>query len=312
MDKICIVVPCYNEESNTDLMIEAIMKAIPTGYHYEILLVDDGSRDGTLEKIKENALKYPNNIKYLSFSRNFGHQYALMAGLTYANGDCIIMMDADLQHPPQLIGEMLQKWKEGYDIVYTIRQDGKNISVFKKGTSKLFYKLINFLSDLDLKNGEADFRLIDKKVSAVFKNNINESSVFLRGLISWVGFKKIGINYTPDQRHSGKTKYSFGKMMNLAIDGITSFSTRPLRLAVIFGFLLALFSFIYGVYAILMRLFTSTTVGGWTSTILSILFVGGVIILLLGIIGEYIGKIYFEVKKRPRFIIRDSNFEQDW
>jgi polyisoprenyl-phosphate glycosyltransferase len=309
MKKINIIIPCYNEENNIDLIIQKIREVLDERYTYEIIMVDDGSKDNTLGRIRENAARYPGTIKYLAFSKNFGHQYALIAGLEYADADCVIMMDADLQHPPAMINDMLAKWEEGYDIVYTLRQNDKSLSLFKRGTSSLFYSIINFLSDIKLEEGAADFRLLDRKVLLVFKNNINESHIFLRGLINWVGFKRFAISFVPDKRHSGKTKYSVKKMTNFAIDGITSFSTKPLRLAVLLGFFLALSSFIYGVYAVIMRLFTQATVGGWTSTILSILFIGGVIILILGMIGEYIGKIYFEVKKRPRFIIRESNYE---
>jgi polyisoprenyl-phosphate glycosyltransferase len=309
MKKINIIIPCYNEEDNIDLIVQKINEVMTAGYTYEMIFVDDGSKDGTLQKIKENAAKYPDIVKYLSFSRNFGHQYALIAGLTYADADCAIMMDADLQHPPALIKDMLAKWEEGYDIVYTLRQQDKSLSFFKRKTSGMFYGIINFLSDIEIEKGAADFRLFDKKVLNVFKNNINESSLFLRGLVNWVGFRQYAISFVPDKRHSGKTKYSLKKMTNFAIDGITSFSTKPLRMAILLGFLLAFFSFIYGIIAVIMKLATQTTVGGWTSTILSILFIGGVIILILGVIGEYVGKIYFEVKRRPRFIIRESNYE---
>jgi polyisoprenyl-phosphate glycosyltransferase len=204
---------------------------------------------------------------------------------------------------------MLAKWEEGYDIVYMLRKEDKSLSLFKRTTSRFFYAIINFLSDIKLEEGAADFRLLDRKVLMVFKNNLHESHIFLRGLINWVGFKTYAIQFVPDKRHSGKTKYSVKKMTNFAIDGITSFSTKPLRIAILIGFLLAFFSFCYGVYAIIMYFIDKSVKQGWTSTILSIMFVGGIIIFILGIIGEYIGKIYFEVKKRPRFIIRESNYE---
>jgi glycosyltransferase involved in cell wall biosynthesis len=309
MKKVSIVIPCYNEESNIEPIISSLRAIFSNLHTYELILVDDGSNDRTLEVIKSQANLHP-EVKYVSFSRNFGHQYALIAGLTYAEGDCVITMDADLQHPPQLVPQLIAKWEEGYDIVYTIRKQDKSLSFFKRSSSGLFYKILNFFSDLKMENGEADFRLLDKKVLKVFKEHIHESSLFLRGLINWVGYKKISIEFIPDKRYSGTTKYSVRKMLNLAIDGITSFSVKPLRMAVILGLLMSLFSFLYAVYAIIMRLFTQTVVGGWTSTILSILFVGGMIILLLGVIGEYIGKIYFEVKRRPRFIIRESSMEK--
>src|SRR5687768_7665126 len=309
MKKVSIVIPCYNEESNIEPIVSNLRQVIGSSYQYEIILVDDGSKDKTLEVIKSQSSQF-SEVKYLSFSRNFGHQYALIAGLTHASGDCVITMDADLQHPPAMVPELIAKWEEGYDVVYTIRKRDKSLSFFKKMSSSLFYKTLNFFSDLHMEDGEADFRLLDKKVLKVFKEHIHESSLFLRGLINWVGYKKFAIEFIPDKRYSGVTKYSFRKMMNLGIDGITSFSIKPLRMAIILGLVMSLCSFLYGVYAVIMRLFTNSVVGGWTSTILSILFVGGMIILLLGVIGEYVGKIYFEVKRRPRFIIRESSMEE--
>lgn len=306
MKKVSIVIPCYNEEDNIEPIIGRLHDVLSRSCEYELLFVDDGSKDSTLTEIRSRAEK-DQHIKFLSFSRNFGHQYALIAGLMHATGDCVITMDADLQHPPELIPVLLSKWEEGFDVVYTIRKTDKTLSFFKRMSSSIFYKTLNFFSDLKMKNGEADFRLLDRKVVNVFKENIHESSLFLRGLINWVGYKRYAVEFVPDKRLSGTTKYSMRKMMNLAVDGITSFSIKPLRMAIVLGLLMSLFSFAYAVYAIIMRLFTNQVVGGWTSTILSILFVGGVIILLLGLIGEYIGKIYFEVKRRPRFIVREDN-----
>jgi polyisoprenyl-phosphate glycosyltransferase len=266
------------------------------------MLVDDGSADNTFELIQ--ALSEQNDkLKYLSFSRNFGHQMALKAGIDYATGDCIICMDADLQHPPELIDRMIQKWREGFEIVYTVREDRKNISFFKRKTASLFYKFINSISNIKLERGVADFRLLDRSVVDVLRS-INESSLFIRGLISWVGFKQCSIHYLPDNRFSGRSKYSFKKMLSFALDGITSFSIKPLHLATLFGVVVSLSSFFYGIFAISMYLFTDRVISGWTSVIASVLFIGGMQLLMLGILGEYLGKLFIESKKRPLYIIK--------
>jgi dolichol-phosphate mannosyltransferase len=251
------------------------------------------------------------DVKYLSFSRNFGQQSALRAGLEYSTGDCVISMDADLQHPPELLIEMISKWEEGYDIVYTIRKDIENVTVFKNITASVFYKLINYLSDIEIKQGSADFRLLDKRIVKILTNDITEYHLFYRGLISWIGYNQTSIEYIPKRRFSGKTKYSVLKMINLAIDGITSFSIKPLKLAILLGLILFILSGIYGLYALGMSVFTDQTVKGWTSVILSILFVGDINMVLLGIIGEYVGKIYIQSKKRPYFLLKKTNIRNE-
>lgn len=305
--RVSIVIPCYNEEGNIIRLYDQI-KLIVTEYIVEYLFVDDNSSDRTLE-ILENLAAEDENVRYLSFSRNFGHQSALRAGLEFSTGDCVISMDADLQHPPELLPAMLSKWKEGYDIVYTIRKDIENVSFFKKVTASVFYKLINFLSDVEIKVGAADFRLLDKKIVKVLINDISEYHLFYRGLISWIGYKQTGIEYIPNKRYSGKTKYSFMKMLNLALNGISSFSIRPLKIAILLGLILSLLSGVYGLYVLWISVFTDKTVEGWTSVILSILFIGGINMILLGIIGEYVGKIYIQIKKRPHFLISKTNIK---
>jgi glycosyltransferase involved in cell wall biosynthesis len=239
---VSIVFPAYNEEGNITALYDLITKNLPDKYNYEFIFVDDGSTDKTLELIKSIAL-VDKRVNYLSFSRNFGHQYALKAGLDYCNGDCAISMDSDLQHPPTIISEMLQLWDSGYDVVYTIREDDKNISIIKRLTSNLFYVLLNKLSNVELKKGAADFRLTDRKVIEILKNDITEYFLFIRGMIAWVGFNQIGLVYQPSSRYSGKTKYSISKMIRFAIDGITSFSNKPLRISMYLGFLLSFISF---------------------------------------------------------------------
>ncbi len=305
--KISIIVPCFNEEGNIKVLYKKI-KEVLSNYNLEHIFVDDNSTDNTLNILKKLSSEN-SDIKYLSFSRNFGHQNALRAGLEYATGDCVISMDADLQHPPKLILELINKWKEGYDIVYTIRKDVENISKFKKITASIFYKLINKISDIEIKKGAADFRLLDKKIVSVLIKDITEYHLFYRGLISWIGYRQIGIEYIPNKRFSGKTKYSLFKMINFAISGITSFSTKPLKLAIFLGLIISIFTGIYGLYALGVSIFTDTTVKGWTSVLLSILFIGGVNMILLGIIGEYVGKLYMQSKKRPYFLIKKTNIK---
>lgn len=306
---ISIVIPCYNEEGNIEILYNQINNVLPNTT-IEYIFVDDNSNDNTLSII-EHLSKNNTNVKYLSFSRNFGHQSALRAGLEYSTGDCVISMDADLQHPPELLQTLINKWKEGYDIVYTIRKDIENVSIFKKVTSAFFYRLINSLSDIEINQGSADFRLLDKRIVRVLIKDITEYHLFYRGLISWIGYNQIGIEYVPNKRFSGKSKYSFMKMVNFAIDGITSFSIKPLKLAILLGLLLSVLSGIYGIYVLFMSIFTDETVKGWSSVLLSILFIGGVNMVLLGIIGEYMGKLYIQSKNRPYFLIKKTNIKNE-
>ena len=245
-------------------------------------------------------------INYLSFSRNFGHQSALRAGLDYSTGDCVISMDGDLQHPPELIPDLIEKWKEGYDIVYTLREDDKKTSFLKKFTAGIFYNLINSLSNISIPKGAADFRLLDRSVVDILKT-FKENTLFLRGLISWLGFRQYGIKYTPHERFSGKTKYSVKKMMMFAITGITSFSVKPLHLSTVIGVLLSITAFIYGFYALIIKFFSNEALPGWTSVLVSVLFIGGVQLIMMGIIGEYMGKLFIESKKRPNYILKDKS-----
>jgi glycosyltransferase involved in cell wall biosynthesis len=304
--KICIVIPAYNEKENLAELCRQITKFLKQAKigNYQILLVDDGSTDGTLDEIKRIA-KQDQHISYLSFSRNFGHQAALRAGIAYGEGDAIITMDADLQHPPELIPELIRQWQQGYDIVYTRRQDDAGISLFKRVTSRLFYRLLNRLSGLAIEVGAADFRLIDAQVAGVIKE-LPESDLFLRGFISWSGFKTYAIDYRPSPRLSGKSKYSFKQMIALALHGFTQFSIKPLRLANFLGFIFALTGAVYGIYAIWQHVQTHGTISGWTSVIVSILLIGGAQLIILGIIGEYLGRTFMQTKQRPDYIIREK------
>jgi glycosyltransferase involved in cell wall biosynthesis len=304
---ISIIIPCYNEEGNIEILYNQLKKILKDE-NVEYIFVDDSSIDKTIDII-EGLSENDKSVKYLSFSRNFGHQSALRAGLEYSTGDCVISMDADLQHPPEILPSLISKWREGYDIIYTIRKDDDNVSKFKKFSSSIFYKLINHLSDVEIKQGSADFRLIDKKIVRILINDITEYHLFYRGLICWIGYNQTCVEYIPNKRLSGKSQYSVLKMIHLALDGITSFSIKPLKAAILLGLLLSCLSVIYGLYAIGMFIFTNETIKGWTSVIICILFIGGVIMVQLGIIGEYIGKLYIQSKKRPYFLVKKTNIK---
>lgn len=303
--KISVVVPIMNEEGNIEVLIKKISDVLNNYFDWELLFVDDGSKDKTLDVIKRKHLEN-DKIKYISFSRNFGHQNALRAGFDFADGDCVVCMDGDMQHPPELIPQMIEKWREGYDIVYTIRLDDPKTSFLKRKTASIFYGIMNKFSDIKIDRGAADFRLVDRSVAEVIKT-IREENLFMRGMISWLGFKQYGIKYRPEKRHWGKTKYTFRKMVGFAIAGITSFSIKPLHISTIFGYTMALAAFIYALYAIIVKLFTNNTVSGWTSMLVAILFIGGMQMVMIGILGEYIGKLFMESKKRPSYIIKDKN-----
>ena len=307
--KISIVIPTFNEEGNIEILYQKIAEVFEqiTHANFEVIYVNDGSLDGSLEKVKQLS-QIDSRVKFISFSRNFGHQNALKAGLDYAQGDAVISMDADLQHPPALIPEMIRLWKEGNQVVYSIRKDGEELSFFKKMTSKLFYKIVNYLSDTKLEEGTADFRLLDKKVVIALKS-YNESNLFYRGIIPTLGFRQIGIAYKPQERFSGKTKYSFSKMLRFALTGITSSSAKPLYFSIYLGLFFAAIAFLYGIYAIYISVFTNEAVLGWTSLIASILFIGGLQLIMMGIVGVYLGKLFTQSKNRPNYIIDEKKLE---
>lgn len=298
---ISLVIPCYNEEAALKSFYTELVRNLPSEYQFEIILVDDGSKDGTLNSIKTLAVQ-DERICYLSFSRNFGHQNALKAGFDHANGDCAICMDADLQHPPQLIQAFLHKWEEGYDIVHSIRTDESTIGKRKKYSSKIFYKILNHFSDVEIQSGMADFRLIDHQVLDQLKN-FSENFIFYRGLFPWMGYRQTSINYIANERVAGQTKYTFGKMVRFASIGSTSFSVKPLRYSIYLGLLFAFLAFAYLIYAVLIYLFTDWAITGWTSLVVSIMFFGGINLIMLGVIGEYLGKLFIESKRRPNYLV---------
>lgn len=303
--KLSVILPAHNEEKNVLLIAEKLHSILQSYPNYELIFVDDGSHDATLEQLKE-LHQQDHRVQYISFSNNFGHMNALRAGLDHASGDAVVCLDADMQHPPELIPELISKWQEGYDIVYTVRKETQDERFFKKLTSRLFYSLINKLSNLDIKPGAADFRLMDKNVVQALRQ-FKETCVFYRGLIANIGFKQTFIPYIPQQRLHGETKYNLKKMVAFALDGITAFSVVPLRFASLAGVFVSFFSFAYAVYAILVRILGIHTVPGWSSLLCGIFFLGGIQLIMIGILGEYIGKLFLEVKRRPNYIIKQTS-----
>ena len=300
---ISVVVPCYNEAENIPLLAGRIERVLQR-MRYELLLVDDGSEDATASVVRRLAGR-DERIRYLTLSRNFGHQAALKAGIDHARGDVVVTMDADLQHPPEKIPEMLALWGQGYEVVTARREDDKRRGLIKRLTATLYYGLLNWLTAERIPGGVADFRLFDRRVAGVIRR-MPEGDLYLRGLFAWVGFRQTTVSYREEARHSGGTKYGAGKMMRLAASGITSFSVRPLRLSLAVGVFVALLAFVYGVYAVVM-LVRGETVTGWTSVIASILFLSGIQLIVLGILGEYLGKLFLEQKRRPVYIVSESN-----
>lgn len=306
-----IVVPVYNEElviHETYKRLKTVMDSI--NEPYEIIFVNDGSRDKTAAMANEICEK-DNNIKFIDFSRNFGHQIAVTAGMDYSEGQAVVVIDADLQDPPEVILKMIEKWKEGYDVVYGKRIERKGETFFKKITAKMFYRFLKSMTDVDIPVDTGDFRLIDRKVCDALKR-IDEKNRYIRGLISWLGFKQTGVEFSRDKRFAGETKYPLKKMIKFAFDAIASFSYKPLKLASYAGMILSFFSFIYLLVVIYEKLFTKGTTPGWASTLAVNLFFNGIVLMILGIIGEYIGRIYDEAKGRPLYIVRElKNFQSD-
>jgi polyisoprenyl-phosphate glycosyltransferase len=302
---ISIVVPAFNEAENLAVLVQRLMTVMRPLGPYEILIVDDGSTDETVYVLRELSQTYP-VVRFLSFSRNFGHQTALRAGYEHAKGDAVISLDADLQHPPELIPTLIYRWREGYDVVYTIRKPDPKLSWFKRTSSRYFYRLLRAASDLKLEDGAADFRLLDRRVIDALKQ-FGETDLFLRGAISWMGFRQFRLVYEPAARYAGRTKYSVSKMLKLAVMGITSFSTKPLYVSVALGFVMSILAGLYGLEVIYENLFTNKTVSGWSSLVVLVVGIGGLQFILIGIIGVYLGKTFVETKNRPPYIIRDSS-----
>lgn len=308
--KISIVIPCFNEALNIPKIIneiEIVFATLP--YNFEIILVDDGSIDNTIEVFKIEAAKN-SYVKYIELSRNFGKDQALKAGIDAFEGDALVTIDADLQHPTALIKEMIEKWENGFEVVYAFRKEDNPDASFKNRMgSKAFYKIINYLSDINLENGIADYRLMDKKVIKALVS-INEYELFLRGMVKWIGFKQIGIPYKPEQRFAGESTYSVKALMKLALHSIVSYSTKPLYISVYLGLSLSIIGPILYLFYVFDSLYFHYNISGWASVIFTIVIFGGLNLIIMGIIGIYIGKIFMQSKNRPNYLIRDTNLEK--
>ncbi len=307
--KLSVIIPCFNEEEIIQSTARTICESLEKiDYEYEVLFINDGSKDRTLEKLKEiSAIN--SHVKYMSFSRNFGKESAMLAGLKNAKGDCVVIMDADLQHPPELIPQMLEKYEEGYDqvIAKRNRKGDSRISIF---FARLYYKLVNKLVDVQMVDGAGDFRLLSRRaVDALLL--MEENNRFSKGLFSWIGYKQIYIEYENRERAGGKTKWSFRKLLSYGIDGILSFNNQPLRICIYLGGILEGIGILYLIYLFIQILIYGVDAPGYFTTILLITCLGGVQLLSIGVIGEYIGRIYYEVKRRPNFLVESMNVGEE-
>ena len=302
---LSVVVPCYNEEAvlkETHRRLRAALAPLE-GVRFELIYVNDGSRDRTLEMLHELQAECA-EVRVVSLSRNFGHQVAVTAGVEHAAGDAVVVIDADLQDPPEVISEMVALWREGYHVVYGVRAERAGESSFKLWTAKAFYRLLNRLSEVKIPLDAGDFRLMDRKVIDAM-TAMPERDRYLRGMVSWVGFRQIAVLYQRAPRHAGESKYPLLKMINFALDGVISFSSLPLRLAVWTGFLIIGLILAAIVFAVVLRLYTHDWVRGWASLFVAVLFMGAVQLVFLGIIGEYVGRIYRETKRRPLYFVEE-------
>ena len=311
MKKITLLIPAYNEEEVLPILFERLNSFTKSveNYSFEFLFVNDGSRDRTLEIIKEHAAK-DKRISYINLSRNFGKEIAMIAGIDHVRGDAMVIIDADLQDPPELIPEMIKHWEEGYDDVYARRSSREGETWLKKKTSEMYYKILQSSTNIPIQIDTGDFRLLDRRCIDALKQ-FRESQRNTKALFSWIGYKKKEILYNRDPRLAGTTKWNYRKLSNLAIDGITSFTTAPLRIATITGLLISAISFLYIIYLLVRPLFGVSTGAGYSSTLAVILFMGGVQMLFLGIIGEYIGRIFNETKNRPLYFIEEYHAGTD-
>lgn len=300
-----VVIPVYNEEEVVNECYSRIKKVMDsTNERYEIIFVNDGSRDNTRQLLKE-ICRVDGNVKMIDFSRNFGHQSAITAGMNYSVGKAVVVIDADLQDPPEVILRMLEKWREGYQVVYGKRLKREGESIFKRTTAKVFYRLLARLTEFDIPVDAGDFRLIDRKVCDAL-NKMDEKNRYVRGIISWLGFNTTYVEFVREKRYAGKTKYPLRKMLKFATDAVVSFSYKPLRITSYLGMMLSGVSFIYLIITLFLKLFNVIdTVQGWMSVVAISLFFNGIVLLVLGIMGEYIGRIYDEVKARPLYVVNE-------
>lgn len=307
---LSVIIPIYNEESNINVIYDRLSSVLNSmGLSYELLFVNDGSIDSSSTIIKSLAAR-DSHVKFINFSRNFGHQVAVSAGLENVSGDACVLIDADLQDPPELIEQLYKKYKEGYEVVYAKRKHRKGESALKKITARIFYRVLAKITSIDIPLDTGDFRIIDRKVINILKN-MPEQQKFLRGQIAWIGYKQTFVEYDRDERHGGETKYTLSRIMHLALDGITSFSNLPLRIATIGGFTVSGITVIIMFYALYSRFISKDYVPGWASLILVVLFLGSIQLIGIGIIGEYISRIGNNIRNRPLYIVDDTNIDAD-
>lgn len=302
---LSVVAPVYNEEAILPELYRRLVAVLDgAGLDWELVLVNDGSRDRSPEIMRELHAADP-RVKVVDFARNFGHQVAITAGADYAQGDAVVIIDADLQDPPEVILDLLAKWREGYEVVYAVRAERKGETWFKEFTAKAFYRIIYKITDINIPMDTGDFRLMDRKVVEALRT-MREKHRFMRGMSVWVGFKQVGVEYVRAERYAGETKYPLKKMLRFALDGITSFSYFPLQVATYFGFIAAAVAVLGIILTVILRLTGSHAFYGQATTLVAVLFLGGVQLISLGIIGEYLGRIYDEVKGRPLYIVREA------
>jgi len=311
MKKVSIIIPAYNEEESLKPLHERLKKLMESNsnYEFEILFVNDGSKDNTLNIIKQ-LRQNDSRICYVDFSRNFGKETAMIAGLDYATGDCVVFMDADLQDPPELVPELLKYWEEGYDDVYAKRTTRKGETFFKKFTSKMYYKVLQKLTNVEIQKDTGDFRLLDRRCVNALKK-MRESQRCSKSMFSWIGYKKKEVPFVRDPRIAGKTKWNYKKLVDLAIDGITSFTTSPLRISTYISIPTFITLIVYFIYVIIKCITQNVVIEAFQAIILLILFFSGIQILLFGIVGEYLGRIFNETKNRPLYLVNEYNGERE-
>ncbi len=306
---ISVIIPAYNEEANIQMLYDRLSAVLrQMQLDYELIFVNDGSQDKTMELVKNLSAKIP-EVKYIDFSRNFGHQIAVTAGLDRAQGQAIVIIDADLQDPPELIIDMYKKMQEGFEVVYAKRAKRKGESWLKLWTAGAFYKILSNITSISIPVDTGDFRIVDRKIVTILKQ-MPERNKFLRGQISWVGFNQTYIEYERQERNAGETGYTYRKMLHFALDGITGFSDLPMKIVTYFGFIVSGFAFFVMAYALYSRYIWEDYQPGWTSLMISILFIGGIQMIAIGIIGEYLSRMNHNIRKRPLYIIRDTNIEE--
>ena len=309
MKKVSILIPCYNEEKSLPMLYPELVKLMDgnPGYEWELMFVNDGSTDGTILELKR-LRQQDGRVNHVDLSRNFGKEAAMLAGFDYVTGDAVVILDADLQHPPTLIPEMIKYWEQGYDDVYAKRSTRGKESWLRRRLSLLFYKILQQSSRFDVLPNVGDFRLLDRKCINALKK-MRESERYTKGMYGWIGFKKKDLEFQQGDRLAGKSSWSFRRLFSLALDGITSFTNVPLRVSTIVGFIVSLCAFLYMIYVFVKALIWGDPVQGYPTLVILVLFLGGIQLLSLGIIGEYIGRIYNETKNRPNYIVRQFNDE---